>query len=92
MEKSLQVITLTLDELEQLIIKAVNTAVEKATERLAMPEVLKSADVKALLGCSDSTLQTLRLTGQLNPTQIGGTWYYNAKELRDMLPKYEVNR
>ena len=37
---------------------------------------LKSPEVKEILGCSDSTLQNLRQTGQIGFARVGGTIYY----------------
>jgi hypothetical protein len=37
---------------------------------------LKSREVRAQLQCSDSTLQRLRIKGEIEYKQIGGTYYY----------------
>ena len=45
------------------------------------PEFLRSSQVKELLSCSDSKLETLRKNGTLSYTKIGGTIYYNNNDL-----------
>ncbi len=44
-------------------------------------EFLRSSQVKKLLSCSDSKLETLRKNGALTYTKIGGTIYYNTNDL-----------
>ena len=41
-----------------------------------MKKWLKSHEVKGILGCSDSTLQNLRINGTLEYGRVGGTIYY----------------
>ena len=48
---------------------------------------LKSAEVRNLLDCSAGTLQNLRINGTLSPTKIGGTWYYDAEQVQNLLSK-----
>ena len=50
-------------------------------------EFLKSSQVKALLGCSDSKLESLRKNGGLSYTKIGGTIYYNSNDLSKQYPQ-----
>jgi DNA polymerase III delta subunit len=37
---------------------------------------IKGRDAKKQLNCSDSTLQRLRITGELQHKKIGGSYYY----------------
>lgn len=46
---------------------------------------LKSYEVKKLLGISSGTLQTLRVSGTLPFTKIGGTLYYSSEDIEKML-------
>lgn len=48
-------------------------------------EWLRSADVRKLLKISAGTLQNLRISGALQPTKIGGSFFYNYQELLDLL-------
>ena len=45
------------------------------------PEFLRSSQVKKLLGCSDSKLETLRKNATLSYTKVGGTLYYNYSDI-----------
>ena len=52
------------------------------------PEVkewLKPAEVKKLLKISAGTLLTLRATGKLQYSKIGGTYYYRYQDIQKML-------
>lgn len=49
-----------------------------------MKKWLKSHEVKEILGCSDSTLQNLRINGTLEYGRVGGTIYY----LQDAILKH----
>jgi len=46
---------------------------------------LKSIEVKELLGCSDSTLQKIRLSGNLPFTKLSGTYYYKREDIQNLL-------
>ncbi|REA60159.1 DNA-binding protein [Dyadobacter luteus] len=46
---------------------------------------LRSAEARQILKVSAGTLQNLRISGQLKPNKIGGTYYYNRGEIMDLL-------
>lgn len=46
---------------------------------------LRSSEVKELLKISTGTLQNLRVSGNLSYTRVGGTIYYNYKDIEKML-------
>jgi hypothetical protein len=46
---------------------------------------LRSSEVKELLKISSGTLQNLRINGNLSYTRVGGTLYYNYKDIEKML-------
>ena len=50
-------------------------------------EVLKSKDVRDMLGISTGTLATLRINGTLNYSKIGGTIYYERADVMKVLHK-----
>jgi hypothetical protein len=50
-------------------------------------EWLKAAEVRRLLKISAGTLLTLRATGKLRYSKIGGTYYYHYQEIQSMLVK-----
>ncbi len=45
---------------------------------------LTSKDVLKLLSCSASSLQTLRIKGEVKGTKIGGKWYYDYFEIEKL--------
>ena len=47
--------------------------------------VLRSADVKKLLGISDSTLQRLRISKDLPARKVNGTWFYNSMDILNII-------
>jgi hypothetical protein len=55
------------------------------------PEWLKSGEVRKLLKASPGTLQNLRISGQLNPVKISGSWYYNLAEINALFNKSKLN-
>ncbi|WP_316834969.1 helix-turn-helix domain-containing protein [Pedobacter nutrimenti] len=65
-----------LSDIEQIF---KNTPVPMQAE--APEEWLKSAEVKARLKISFSSLQNLRISGKVNPKKILGVYYYNRKEI-----------
>ena len=52
---------------------------------LQVKEWLKPAEVRKLLGISAGTLLTLRATGKLIYSKIGGTYYYRYQDIQSML-------
>lgn len=52
---------------------------------LEQKEWYKSAEVKSILDCSDATLKNYRDAGKLPYSKFGGTYYYEAKNLRLMM-------
>jgi hypothetical protein len=50
-------------------------------------EWLKPAEVRKLLSISAGTLLTLRATGKLIYSKIGGTYYYSYQDIQNMLVK-----
>ena len=53
-------------------------------------EVLKSVDVRQMLGISHGTLQTLRVNGTLPFSKVGGTIYYQYADVIKALQKNKV--
>ena len=46
---------------------------------------LRSSEVKKLLNISSGTLQNLRINGTLSYSKIGGSLYYNYKDIQKLL-------
>ena len=58
--------------------KKIIPPVEKKEEKL---ECLKSAEVRKLPKISSSTLQNMRISGELSPVRVSGSWYYSSPEI-----------
>lgn len=52
---------------------------------------LKSSEVKKMLGISAGTLQTLRTNGTLPYTKMGGTMYYEHKDVESILINNKIS-
>ena len=71
--------------------KALDEKMDKILEVLSSKknseagEWLKSAEVKAILNCSDATLKNYRDSGSLPYSKIEGTYYYSVKSVSAML-------
>jgi len=46
---------------------------------------LKSTEVRKILSISPGTLQNMRINGTLNYTKVGGTMYYKAEDINQLL-------
>lgn len=56
----------------------------------AINDFIRSAEVRNILNCSAATLQNLRIKGLLNPSKIGGTWYYKSSEVLNLLQSGKI--
>lgn len=74
-------ITITKDDLTTLKKEIIEEIKEVLNPQSTSPEFLRSSQVKQLLGCSDSKLETLRKNGTLTYTKIGGSLYYSQKDI-----------
>lgn len=50
-------------------------------------EWLRSSEVRKILKISPGTLQSLRISGKLHPSKIGGILYYRKDELMSLLER-----
>jgi hypothetical protein len=72
-----------LDDFKIDLIKEIKSAVgQSATGK---KEVLKSVDVRKMLGISHGTLQTLRINCTLPYSKVGGTIYYQHADVLRVL-------
>lgn len=55
-------------------------------------EVLRSEDVRSMLGISTGTLQSLRINGTLSYSKVGGTLYYERADIMKLLQKNKHER
>lgn len=74
-------ITITKDDLMSLKKEIIEEIREVINPKSTSPEFLRSSQVKQLLGCSDSKLETMRKNGTLTYTKIGGSLYYSQRDI-----------
>ena len=65
-----------LNDIKQLIVPKQQTSVK---------QWLKASDVKRLLSISSGKLQTLRISGKLRSSKIGGVHYYKHEDIQQLL-------
>lgn len=53
---------------------------------------LRSRDVREMLGISDSTLQTLRISRAIPAYKLGNSWFYREDEIISALEKGKTER
>ncbi len=58
---------------------------------MAHQQCLKSAAVMEILQCSPGTLQNLRVNGLLPYTKLGGTIYYELRDVQNLIEKHKRN-
>ena len=58
---------------------------EKQSSEKCYPKWIRSKDVRTMLGISDSTLQTLRLNGEIPCYKLGSTWFYKLEEINTII-------
>lgn len=68
-----------LDDLKRMM------PVSPKTEQKA--EWIKSKEARQILKASPGTLQNLRISGQLNPVKISGSWRYSLAEINALFQK-----
>lgn len=76
---------LTAEDLEKFKKELVLEIRQILEPQISKSEWLKSKEVCEMLKISASTLQNLRISGQIKYKKIMGTLYYNSKEIIEML-------
>lgn len=89
----MEVSIITKEDLQQFkieLIEAIESLLrEKTTEQKLW---LRSSEVKRLLNISSGTLQNLRINGTLSCSKVGGTLYYNYKDIQKLMSSSTQNR
>lgn len=62
-----------------------------SSKNAASKKWMKSKEVRALLGISSGTLQTLRKNKTLPFTKIGGVMFYDAEDIGKMIEQRKQN-
>ena len=78
----------TLEDLERMKTEIIQ-ALKEATKSNSTLEKkwLRSKDVREILGISSSTLQTMRIKGEIPFSKVSGILYYPADGIQDLLNK-----
>ena len=87
----MQVEIVTKDDLRDLDNK-LNRIIELLSATEKPKDWLRSADVKAILNCSDATLKNYRDAGKLKYSKVEGTYFYQRSEVESMLEKASGNQ
>jgi hypothetical protein len=82
---------LTHDDLQDFKNELLSEIKELLKSQPAQKKWLKSNEVKEILGCSDGTLQNLRINGTLEYSRVGGTVYYPYDAVLKLLESNKVN-
>jgi len=84
--ESMAISIITKEDLQQFKIELLEEIKEllqaKATEQKLW---LRTSEVKKLLNISSGTLQNLRINGTVSYSKVGGTLYYNYKDIEKLL-------
>jgi hypothetical protein len=73
-----------LDDFKDDLLTAIGDMLNAGASKVSK-QWLKSGEVKKLMNISSGTLQTMRSSGVLPYTKIGGLIYYNAQDIHKML-------
>lgn len=65
---------------------------EKFNKKFEQPSWLRSKDVRKMLGISDATLQSLRVSGNIPSYRLGSSWYYKYDEIIAALESNRTGR
>ncbi|MBW0160418.1 MAG: helix-turn-helix domain-containing protein [Sediminibacterium sp. Gen4] len=76
---------LTKDDLSKIKIEIIQE-VKKIISPVSLenPEFLRTSQVKELLGCSESKIETLRKNGTLPFQKVGGSIYYKYSDIKKL--------
>lgn len=81
---------LTKDDLQEFKNDLLSEIRDLLKTQPAQKKWLKSNEVKEILGCSDGTLQNLRINGTLEYSRVGGTVYYPYDAVLKLLESNKV--
>lgn len=83
----MQLEMITREDLQQFKAELLNDISKLLSARLENKSQrwLKGHEVRKLLKVSASTLHNYRVSGQLHPSKIGGSFYYDYKEIESLL-------
>ena len=78
---------ITREDLQNFRLQLLNDIRQLLTPKQPAPVKpwLKASDVRKLLGISSGKLQTLRISGKLHSSKIGGVHYYKYEDIQQLL-------
>lgn len=78
---------ITREDLQDFRLQLLNDIRQLITPKQSPPVKpwLKASDVRRLLGISSGKLQTLRISGKLHSSKIGGVHYYKYEDIQQLL-------
>jgi hypothetical protein len=79
-------------EFLELIKEHIDMRLAKVTPASEERKWLKSHQVQRMLGISPGTLQTLRINGTIPYTKVGGTIFYDKKDIDRIMENNKRNR
>ena len=81
---------ITKEDLQQFKVELLEEIKNLVQDRTTEQKLwLRSSEVKKLLNISSGTLQNLRINGTLSCSKIGGTLYYNYKDIEKLLTDFK---
>lgn len=86
----MQIELITKDDLKSIKDEIINEIATLLKSRVEKNEWLKSKDVRKVLNCSPGTLQSLRISGVLPFSKVGGTIYYALEDVNKVLNESKV--
>ncbi len=77
----------TREDLEKFRVQLLNDIKQliEPKQQVAVKQWLKASDVRRLLNISSGKLQTLRISGKLRSSKIGGVNYYKHDDIQQLL-------
>ena len=77
---------ITKEDLEHFRIQLLNDLkqLQISVDQKPRKEWLKGIEVRKLLNISAGTLQNLRITGKLQPTKVGGIYFYRYRDIEKL--------
>lgn len=77
---------ITKEDLQQFKIELLEAIKEVLQGKITEQKLwLRTSEVKKMLKISSGTLQNLRINGTISYSKIGGTLYYNYKDIEKLL-------
>ncbi len=87
---SSEIIVLTKEDLDQFKKELMVEVKEIFEKNIKKSKWLRSKDVRAMLGISDATLQTMRINKAFPSYKLDNSWFYKYEEIIEALGKGKI--